>query len=150
MACAATVRRDAFLASGGFDDVVRFPGEEERLAWDLAADGFDLVHVPDVVVHHHPSPRRHDAAARRRAVARSRTLSAVLRLPWRDVGRRLGEDLRAGGPERRGVLAAAADLLPALRRRRTLPEQVLADLAVLATQPVPRPADTAGVPSSSE
>ncbi|WP_261376306.1 hypothetical protein [Isoptericola variabilis] len=45
---------------------------------------------------------------------------------------------------------SAADLLPALRRRRTLPEQVLADLAVLASQPVPRPADTAGVPSSSE
>src|SRR5690554_2645624 len=32
IACAAMVRRDAFLEAGGFDHVVRFPGEEERLA----------------------------------------------------------------------------------------------------------------------
>ncbi len=131
MACAAMVRRSAFLDAGGFDDVVRFPGEEERLAWDLAAHGFDLAHLPGVVVHHHPSPRRHDPQARRRAVARSRTLTAVMRLPWRQAGRRVADDLRAGRPERRGVLDAAKELLPALRRRQALPADVLADVALL-------------------
>jgi hypothetical protein len=37
VACATLVRRDAFLRVGGFDDVIRFPGEEERVAIDLAA-----------------------------------------------------------------------------------------------------------------
>ncbi|WNB86256.1 glycosyltransferase [Cellulomonas sp. ATA003] len=56
MACAAMVRRDAFLAVGGFDDVIRFPGEEERLSWDLTAAGWSLAYLDDAVVHHHPSP----------------------------------------------------------------------------------------------
>jgi GT2 family glycosyltransferase len=132
MACAAMVRRDAFLDAGGFDDVVRFPGEEERLSWDLAARGFDLVHLPGAVVHHHPSLRRHGPEARRRAIARSRTLTAILRLPWRHAAARIGEDLRAGGPERRGVLDAARDVGRALRQRRPVPPEVLADLEVLA------------------
>src|ERR671926_66095 len=34
-ACAAVVRRDAFLRAGGFDPVVFFAGEEERLVLDL-------------------------------------------------------------------------------------------------------------------
>ncbi|PWW23594.1 GT2 family glycosyltransferase [Geodermatophilus normandii] len=60
LGCAAMVRRDAFLAVGGFDPVVRFPGEEERLSLDLAAAGWDIAYVDAVTVHHHPSLRRHD------------------------------------------------------------------------------------------
>lgn len=135
MACAAMVRRSAFLDVGGFDDVVRFPGEEERLAWDLAAHGFDLVHLPGAVVHHHPSPRRHDRETRRRAVARSRTLTAAMRLPWPRAARRVAADLWAGRPERRGVLDAARALVPAIRQRRSLPAHVLADVALLAEPP---------------
>src|SRR5919112_42565 len=71
MGCAAMVRREAFLAVGGFDDVVRFPGEEERLAWDLTAAGWPLAYLDTAVVHHHPSPLRHGAERRRRAIARS-------------------------------------------------------------------------------
>ena len=37
VACGAMVRTEAFLAAGGFDPVVRFPGEEERLALYLAS-----------------------------------------------------------------------------------------------------------------
>jgi GT2 family glycosyltransferase len=65
MACAAMVRRAAFLAVGGFDDVVRFPGEEERLAWDLTAAGWPLCYLDGPVVHHHPSPHREPPADRR-------------------------------------------------------------------------------------
>jgi hypothetical protein len=59
-------------------------------------------------------------------------LSAVMRLPWRDVGHRVAEDLRAGWPEQRGVLDGTRELVRALRHRRPLPEDVLADIAVLA------------------
>ena len=45
VACAAVVRTEAFSAVGGFDPVVRFPGEEERLALDLAAAGWGLSYV---------------------------------------------------------------------------------------------------------
>jgi hypothetical protein len=49
LACGAVVRRDAYLAGGGFDEVVFFMGEEERLALDLAALGWGLAYVQDVV-----------------------------------------------------------------------------------------------------
>src|SRR4051794_4844290 len=58
VACGTVVRRDAYLAAGGFDDVVEFAGEEDRLALDLAMLGWDLAYVADVVAHHHPSPSR--------------------------------------------------------------------------------------------
>ncbi len=130
--CAAMVRLDAFLAVGGFDPVVRFPGEEERLSLDLAAAGWDIAYVDSVTVHHHPSARRHDAAARRAAISRSKVLTAVMRLPARDVARTVAAAVRAGAPERRGLRRALPDLPAALRRRRRLPSSVLADLRLLA------------------
>jgi GT2 family glycosyltransferase len=130
--CAAMVRTEAFLAAGGFDRVVRFPGEEERLALDLAAAGWDIAYVDSVTVHHHPSARRHDRAARRAAIWRSRVLTAVMRLPSRDVARTVRAALRAGASGRRGLRRALPDLPAALRRRRRLPAPVLADLRLLA------------------
>jgi GT2 family glycosyltransferase len=130
--CAAMVRTEAFLAVGGFDPVVRFPGEEERLSLDLAAAGWGIAYVDSVTVHHHPSTRRHDPAARRTAIWRSRVLTAVLRLPAGDVVRVVVAALRAGAPERRGLWRALPDLPAALRRRRRLPSSVLADLRLLA------------------
>jgi hypothetical protein len=86
MACGAVVRLEAFLVGGGFDDIVFFVGEEERVALDLAAAGWALVYVPAVVAHHHPSPVR--VVDDRRALAlRNAVLIAVLRRPWSVVGR---------------------------------------------------------------
>ncbi|MBM7808416.1 GT2 family glycosyltransferase [Geodermatophilus bullaregiensis] len=130
--CAAMVRTEAFLAVGGFDPVVRFPGEEERLSLDLAAAGWDVAYVDSVTVHHHPSTRRHDPAARRTAIWRSKVLTAVMRLPVRDVAGTVVTALRTGAPERRGLRRALPDLPAALRRRRRLPDPVLADLRLLA------------------
>jgi GT2 family glycosyltransferase len=130
--CGAMVRTDAFLAAGGFDPVVRFPGEEERLSLDLAAAGWGLAYVDAVTVHHHPSTRRHDPAARRTAIWRSKVLTAVMRLPPGDVVRTVVAGLRAGAPERRGLGRALPDLPAALRRRRRLPAHVLADRRLLA------------------
>jgi cellulose synthase/poly-beta-1,6-N-acetylglucosamine synthase-like glycosyltransferase len=132
MGCAAMLRREAFLAVGGFDDVVRFPGEEERLAWDLTAAGWPLAYLDTAVVHHHPSPLRHGAEQRRRAIARSSALTGVMRLPAGRLAARLRTLVASGGPERLGVLDAVRHLAPALRARRVLPDAVLADLDLLA------------------
>jgi GT2 family glycosyltransferase len=131
VACGAMVRTEAFLAVGGFDAVVRFPGEEERLSLDLAAAGWGLAYVDAVTVHHHPSVRRSDPAARRTAIWRSRVLTAVMRLPAADVGRVAGAALRAGADGRRGLARALRDLPRAVRCRRRLPDAVLAQRRLL-------------------
>ena len=56
LACAAVVRREAFLRCGGFDPVVFFMGEEGRLAYDLAAAGWGLAYCAEVTAHHDPPP----------------------------------------------------------------------------------------------
>ncbi|WP_418606942.1 glycosyltransferase family 2 protein [Georgenia sp. SUBG003] len=129
VACAAMVRREAFLAVGGFDPVVRFPGEEERVALDLTAAGWALSYLDDVVVHHHPSPVRHSPDDRTRAITRSAVLTAAMRLPWRDVVGRAREAWQAGRPHRAGVRDALGDLPAAVRTRRPAPPQRLAAAA---------------------
>src|SRR4051812_21329909 len=56
VACAVVVRRDAFLAVGGFPERFAVGGEEEIVGWDLAAAGWELSYVPDIVAHHAPPP----------------------------------------------------------------------------------------------
>ncbi|MDP5182643.1 glycosyltransferase [Blastococcus sp. BMG 814] len=132
VACAALVRTEAFEAVGGFDEVIRFPGEEERLALDLAAAGWGLAYVDEVTVHHHPSPRR-DAPGRRQAgLWRSRLLTAAMRLPARDVVRTAGRAVRAGRPGVEGLVTALPDAPAALRRREPVPPSVRAGLRMLA------------------
>lgn len=131
VACAAVVRREQFLAAGGFDDIVRFPGEEERLSLDLAARGQSIAYLDDVLVHHHPSPVRSDPEGRRAAVVRSAVLTAVLRLPLRVVRRRAIEAWRGGSAGRRGLRSTLPDLTRAVRARRVVPAHVLALLEQL-------------------
>jgi len=130
VACGAVVRRDAFLAAGGFDDVVFFCGEEERVALDLAAAGWDLAFVPAVIAHHHPSPVR-DRWARDALAARNAVLSAVLRRPWPVVGANMARAWRAGRAGRSGLRAAVPRLPRAVARRRRLPGEVEAARRVL-------------------
>src|SRR4051812_6941439 len=87
VACAALVRTEAFEAVGGFDPVVRFPGEEERVALDLVAAGWGIAYVDAVTVHHHPSPRRHSPAQRQGARLRRRPLPPGLGRPRPRRGR---------------------------------------------------------------
>jgi GT2 family glycosyltransferase len=132
IACGAIVRTEAFMAAGGFDPVVRFPGEEERLALDLAAAGWGLAYVDDVTVHHHPSPRRHAPGRRQAAIWRSRVLTAVMRHSTGDLAGVLGAAARSGRPGLEGMARAVPDLPAALRRRRPIPPAVRADLRLLA------------------
>jgi GT2 family glycosyltransferase len=132
VACGALVRTEAFESVGGFDPVVRFPGEEERLAVDLAAAGWALAYVDSVTVHHHPSPRRHSPVRRQVAVWRSKVLTAVMRHHLPELTRVLTDAVRAGRPGVEGLLRAVPDLPAALRRRRPIPEEVRSDLRLLA------------------
>jgi GT2 family glycosyltransferase len=89
VACAAVVRRDAFLGVGGFDTVVFFGGEEERVALDLAAAGWALCFVDDVVARHQPSVAERESDRRHRArLETNAVLTAVMRRPWGVVRRR--------------------------------------------------------------
>jgi GT2 family glycosyltransferase len=122
LACGAVVRRDAFLEAGGFDDVVFFMGEEERLALDLAARGWGLAYVDQVVAHHHPSPAR-DPQAREALGERNRLLTMLMRRPWPVVlGEAAGAVRSAAG--RRAVAQCLPRLPRALAARRRLPADV--------------------------
>jgi GT2 family glycosyltransferase len=133
VACGALVRTEAFDAVGGFDPVVRFPGEEERLALDLAAAGWGLAYADEVTVHHHPSPRRHAPGRRQAAIWRSRVLTAVMRHHLPELAGVLVGAVRAGRPGVEGLLRAVPDLPGALVRRRPIPPDVRADLRRLAS-----------------
>jgi hypothetical protein len=54
-AFAVVLRRDAYLAVGGFSPLLFFGGEEHLLALDLAAAGWQQVHAEDVVAWHDPA-----------------------------------------------------------------------------------------------
>jgi GT2 family glycosyltransferase len=125
VACAALVRTEAFTAVGGFDPVVRFPGEEERLALDLAAAGWGLAYVDDLTVHHHPSLRREAATARQAGIWRSRVLTALMRYPAAGVAHQLRRAVAAGPVGWRGLVGALPRVPAALRRRRVLPASVM-------------------------
>jgi GT2 family glycosyltransferase len=128
LACAVVVRREAFLAVGGFERVLHVYGEEALLAMDLAAAGWRLSYAPALTVRHLPQPAGRDVGARCRVEARNRVLTAVLRRPPRVVARVAVDAWRSSGA---GV-ADAARLLPwALRHRRPLPPDVEAALSVL-------------------
>jgi GT2 family glycosyltransferase len=80
LACGAIVRRDAFLATGGFHPWITTGGEEDYVVARLAAAGWELQYRPEVVVHHWPPPRS-NPAMRRRAIARNRAVTELLLRP---------------------------------------------------------------------
>jgi GT2 family glycosyltransferase len=128
LSCAAVVRRDAFLAAGGFQPRLVVYGEEALLAMDLAAAGWQLSYTPDLVVHHHPESTGRDVPARRRREVRNRMLTALLRRPPGVVAREVAAALRTDPAVVAGLLP---DLPWALRHRRLLPREVEAAMRVL-------------------
>ncbi|MET7326790.1 glycosyltransferase family 2 protein [Nonomuraea sp. NPDC005650] len=123
LALGAVVRKKAFLEAGGFDGVLVSSGEEERLAVDLAAKGWGLAYVDDVVAHRHPPPSG-DARGRQVLATRDAVLTAVLRRPWRVVARRSLDALLAGPAGWEGLRTAVPSLPRALAERRELPAAV--------------------------
>lgn len=131
LACAVVLRRAAYRQVGGFAERLGTYGEEALLAVDLAAAGWSLAYVPELVAHHLPSPSGRDPRARHRVEARNRVLTAALRRPARVVREVVAETWR--DPQRRaGLLDAARQLGWVLRHRRPLPAAVEADLVALS------------------
>ncbi|HEX4790865.1 MAG TPA: glycosyltransferase [Actinospica sp.] len=133
LACAAVVRRTAYLGVGGFHPLLFLGGEERLLAYDLVAAGWELAYREDVVAHHQPSPQR-DPLARRALDLRNQALIGWLRRPVRralgltaDLARRATEERAA----RRALLSLGAMLPHALRERSPLPAEVEARVRLL-------------------
>jgi N-acetylglucosaminyl-diphospho-decaprenol L-rhamnosyltransferase len=136
LAGASVVRREAFLQVGGFEPRFVIGGEEELFSADLAAAGWALRHVPELVVHHAASSAR-DPHRRRADGLRNTLWFAWLRRPLPDAARRSWRTL-AGAPRDRvtlyAVLEAARGLPWVLRDRRPLPGPVAAGLRLLDHQ----------------
>jgi GT2 family glycosyltransferase len=134
LACGAVVRRAAFLQVGGFHRRFGVGGEEALLALDLAATGWGLAYVDQVVAHHHPSTNR-DHRGRRRAQVRNQLWLAWLRRP---LGVAAGCTVRAlvealgDRDTRAGTVQALGGLPWVVRARHPVPPLVEADLRRLA------------------
>lgn len=120
------VRREAFLAVGGYHPVLFFGGEETLLAYDLAADGWGVTYEPSLTACHHPDPTHREG--RGHLERRNEVLTLLLRRPL-SVALRAGLRLTAaaltGDPAARRALRGVLDRLPAaLAHRRRLPSPV--------------------------
>ena len=133
IACGAVVRRVAFLEVGGFNVRLGVGGEEELLAVDLAARGWGLAYVEEVVAYHHPSLSR-DPSGRRRIQVRNALWSAWLRRPLGGAAERRSPGRPRHAPARSwsGVLLALAGLPWVLRERRPIHRELEAALRTLA------------------
>jgi N-acetylglucosaminyl-diphospho-decaprenol L-rhamnosyltransferase len=132
VACGAVVRRQAFLDLGGFHPRLWIGGEETLVALDLAAAGWDLAYVDDVVTHHHPDER--PRAGRSVAIERNALWTAWLRLPAAVVARETATALTRALRDRdaRAGFAQAIRGLPwVVRERQRVPAEVAAAYAAL-------------------
>jgi GT2 family glycosyltransferase len=133
LAGACVVRRDAFVACGGFDHRLWLGGEEELLATDLITAGWELCYLDELTVHHQASPRR-DPHARRRVGVRNTLWFTWLRRPVGPAVRRTLHLARTLPRDRISALAAldAVRGIPWLiTNRRTRPRAVESRLRVL-------------------
>lgn len=139
LACAAVVRREAFEQVGGFSGLLRFTGEEQLLAFDLAARGWALCYAEEVVARHRPSTARPPSAWRRAREQRNRALTAWLRRPLRRSASETWRLARAAVHDRRAAAAfggLAVRLPMALAGRRRLPSWLETKAQLLETRPV--------------
>ena len=126
-ACAAVVRRDAFLSVGGFSELLFFGGEESLLALDLAAAGWQLTYADDVVAWHDPAGPETPSPQRWALQTRNDVLVDWLRRPLPTALGSTGLLARRaiGDPAARRALAGLLRRLPAaLRERRPVPAEV--------------------------
>jgi GT2 family glycosyltransferase len=126
IACAVVLRRDAALEAGGFCERLEIGAEEKLLGWDLAAAGWQMSYVPDIIARHCPPPA--DGRLRRRAqTLRNDLWINWLRRPPAAAAKATLRHLRRTGHDRAALpgLADAACGAPwVLRERRRCPARV--------------------------
>jgi len=123
LAGASIVRRRPYEDAGGFSPQLWLGGEEELLAADLAAQGWAMAYVPEVVTHHHASTAR-DSHLRRRHGIRNTLWFTWSRRPVGRATRRTLHMLRTVPRDRvsaGGFLDAARGVPWVLRNRRVVP-----------------------------
>ncbi|MBV2366384.1 glycosyltransferase family 2 protein [Streptomonospora nanhaiensis] len=133
LAGASVLRLSAFRQVGGFHERLWLGGEEELLSLDLAAAGWWLCWIEDMVVHHAPS-RGRDSTARRRLGIRNTLWTAWLRRPAPAALRRTAAVLGAVPRDTASAAAVGAALagLPwVLAQRRPVPARVEEGLRLL-------------------
>ncbi|MEV0108223.1 glycosyltransferase [Nocardia sp. NPDC050799] len=123
MAGLSAFRVSAFTEVGGFSPRLWFGGEEELLALDLAAHGWWMCWIPDMVIHHAPSGKR-DSTRRRGLGIRNTLWTLWLRRPVRSAARRTAVVL-GSAPADRATAAAVLETLRGLpwvlRERKVVP-----------------------------
>ncbi|HJT19209.1 MAG TPA: glycosyltransferase [Nitrospira sp.] len=133
LAGASVIRRSAVLNVGGFEPRLFIGGEEALVAMDLAAAGWHMAYVPDLIVHHHPSIVR-DSARRRHLLLRNAIWVAWLRRPFSSAIRLTFRLLKRTLPtsERISMLTATLAELPwIVRRRKVVPPDVESEIQKL-------------------
>jgi GT2 family glycosyltransferase len=138
-AFAAVLRRDAYLAVGGFSPLLFFGGEEHLLALDLAAAGWQQVFVEDLVAWHDPAGPDRPTAQRWALQTRNDRLVDWLRRPLpvalagtAELARRALTD-----PGARAALAGLLRRLPAALRARRPVDPELERRFRTAQRPLP-------------
>ena len=116
IACGAIVRREAFLAVGGFHERLGVGGEEEIVGHRLLLAGWQQSYVPEIVTHHHPSTER-DHGSRGATEVRNALWTAWLTRP---LAAAVASTLRALRPDLASLRGTAEALagLPWVRRER--------------------------------
>jgi GT2 family glycosyltransferase len=125
LACAAIVRRSAFLEAGGFpESAMGF--EETPLALEMARHGWAAVYLDELIAEHHPLPGP-ERASRRRSHIHNELVFAWRRRPFATASARTLSALRQGLRERAalGALLDTARQAPRLRRERNVVDENL-------------------------
>lgn len=137
MSCAAVVRKRAFEEAGGFSDILHFRGEEQLLALDMAARGWNLCYCGDLVAIHQPSAVRATTAAQDARLLRNDVLTTWMRRPIRRCLKATGALLAGALRDRehaRGAAEAIWRLPSVINERRALPANVEQALALLESR----------------
>jgi GT2 family glycosyltransferase len=103
---ASIIRRSAFLNAGGYREEIGIGGEEDWLAADLLMHNWELRYLPELCVHHYPSPYR-NIKRRKRQILCNSLCFAWLRRPCRSAIRKTAS-LAFNSPYDRTTLAAFA------------------------------------------
>ncbi|MGY1839758.1 MULTISPECIES: glycosyltransferase family 2 protein [unclassified Modestobacter] len=133
LAGASVVRRAAFVEVGGFNERLWLGGEEELMAGDLAARGWELCYLPNLTIHHQASTAR-DPHKRRADGIRNTLWTTWLRRPLKPALRRTLHLLHTVPKDRvtaRGLVAALRGLPWLVRERHVLPPHAEARFAAL-------------------
>jgi GT2 family glycosyltransferase len=133
LAGASVLRREAFNEVGGFSARLWLGGEEELMAGDLAARGWELCYLEHLTIHHQASTAR-DPHKRRADGIRNTLWTTWLRRPLRPALRRTVHLLRTVPRDRVtavGLVRAVRGLPWVLRERQVLPPHAEARFAAL-------------------